>query len=136
MARIDFGSLMGPILVGVASAGGDVVAANAIKDNTQNQFLRNGALWADVLVGGYAIANKAMDLNMPRNGADETLGAGVALLSKRAINMVARTFLQLGGVGGARYGIPSRGRPRLARSPAAAVETSILPRKRQFFSVT
>jgi len=139
MARIDFGTLMGPILVGVASAGGDVIAANAIKNNSTNQFLRNGALWTDIVVGGYAVANKMMDLNMPRSGVDETLGAGVAVLSKRAVSFVARTFLQLGGAGGAipRYlGAPGRARPRLARSPAAAVETSVLPRKRQFFSVT
>ena len=137
MARIDMGNLMGPVLVGVASAGGDIIAANARQNQTGNQFMQNASLWTDIIVGGYAVANKSMDLGFPSAGADETLGAGVALLAKRASNVVARNLLGLSGAGGARM-IPGRSRPRLAgrASPGAAVETSVLPRKRQFFSVT
>jgi hypothetical protein len=135
MARIDFGNLMGPVMVGIASAGGDIIAANAADKSTGNAFMQNASLWTDVLVGGYAIANKSMDLGFPRSGADETLGAGVALLAKRASNVVARNLLSLPGAGGARM-IPGRARPRLAgRGPASAVESGVIPRKRQFFSV-
>ena len=135
MARIDFGNLMGPVMVGIASAGGDIIAANAADKSTGNAFMQNASLWTDVIVGGYAIANKSMDLGFPRAGADETLGAGVALLAKRASNVVARNLLSLPGAGGARM-IPGRARPRLAgRGPSAAVETGVIPRKRQFFSV-
>ena len=136
MARIDMGNLMGPVLVGVASAGGDIIAANARQNETGgNAFMQNASLWTDIIVGGYAVANKSMDLGFPRAGADETLGAGVALLAKRASNVVARNLLGLSGAGGARM-IPGRARPRLAgRGPASAVETAVSPRKRQFFSV-
>ena len=135
MARIDMGDLMGPVLVGVASAGGDIIAANAQQNQTGNQFMQNASLWTDVIVGGYAIANKSMDLGFPRQGADETLGAGVALLAKRASNVVARNLLGLQGAGGARM-IPGRARPRLgARVPSSAIESAVQPRKRQFFSV-
>ena len=135
MARIDMGDLMGPVLVGVASAGGDIIAANAQQNQTGNQFMQNASLWTDVIVGGYAIANKSMDLGFPRQGADETLGAGVALLAKRASNVVARNLLGLQGAGGARM-IPGRARSRLgARVPSSAIESAVQPRKRQFFSV-
>ena len=137
MAVIRWGDLIGPIGVGVASSVGQIVQSNAIQRGTGPEMMKQAALWTDVLIGGYAVANYSMDLGFPRTGAAETLGAGIALLTRRASDFVARQMLRLpaGRYAPARSRIPAlRGRP--AFTPGAAVETSILPRKRQFFSVT
>ena len=137
MAAIRWGDLMGPIGVGVASSVGQIVQSNAIQRGTGPEMMKQAALWTDVLIGGYAVANYTMDLGFPRTGSAETLGAGIALLTRRASDFVARNLLRLEGgrYTPARSRIPAlRGRP--AFTPGAAVETSILPRKRQFFSVT
>ena len=137
MAAIRWGDLIGPIGVGVASSVGQIVQSNAIQRGTGPEMMKQAALWTDVLIGGYAVANYTMDLGFPRTGSAETLGAGIALLTRRASDFVARNLLRLEGgrYTPARGRIPAlRGRP--AFTPGAAVETSVLPRKRQFFSVT
>ena len=141
MAKIDWmGDMLGPVVIGVASAGAAVVEKQAVARGTGGQFLKQASLWGDVLIGGYAILNLSMDLNMPR-GRDASLataGAGIALISKRATDFIGSQVLQLPAFG-RHTQIPGRSvapRGRSLRSPGAAVETSVLPRKRQFFSIT
>ena len=138
MARIDWmGEMIGPIAVGIISAGAAVVEKQAVQRGTGGQFMQQASLWGDVLIGGYALANYAMDLKMPTGeGAKFTAGAGVALISKRATDWIGSTVLQLPAFG-RHKAVPGRRMPNAlrGRSPAAAVETGVAPRKRQFFSV-
>jgi len=144
-------------VVGVLSAAANVVEKQAKQraggtDPTTGQpvagkpgaLFGNASLWGDVAIGAYSVFNYTMKNRMYPTHDDPALsmaGAGIALLARRASDYVGATLLNLPT--GARYtSIPGRsmmrGRPSLrsSRSPGAAVETSILPRKRQFFSVT
>ena len=138
MARIDWmGEMIGPVAVGVVSAGAAVIEKQAVERGTGGQFMRQASLWGDLLIGGYAVVNHMQDLGMPAgDGAKYTAGAGVALISKRATDWIGSTVLQLPAFGRHKAvpGRSMRGALR-GRSPAAAVETGVLPRKRQFFSV-
>ena len=137
--------LVGPAAIGIASAAANVIEkqAKGTGTGTAGQFMRQASLFGDIAIGGIAIVNHMQDFNLPILGksGDPSLasaGAGVALIARRAADWLGATMLQLPT--GARFtsigsGRPSRYRPSL-RSPGAAVETSILPRKRQFFSVT
>lgn len=134
--RLDLtGEMMGPVALGVLSAGAAVVEKNAIGRGTGGQFMQQASLWGDLLLGGYAVLNYTQGYGMPRQGAAATAGAGIALISKRATDWIGSTVLQLPAFGRhTRVSAPAR---RMSlRSPGAAVETSVLPRKRQFFSVT
>ena len=141
MAKIDWmGDMLGPVVIGVASAGAAVIEKQAVARGTGGQFLKQASLWGDILVGGYALLNHSMDIGFPRSGNASlaAAGAGVALISKRATDFIGSSVLQLPAFGRHKQ-IPGRSmlpRGRSLRSPAAAVETSVLPRKRQFFSVT
>ena len=143
MARLDLmGEMIGPVVVGVASAAANVVEKQANRPGaTGPQLFKQASLWGDVAIGAYAIFNHMQDLGFPRGGNASlaTAGAGVALLSRRATDWIGATFLQL-PTGSRHTSIPGAGRPARyrpsLRSPGAAVETGILPRKRQFFSVT
>ena len=133
-------------VVGILSAAANVVEKqakqrNAAADATNgNVLFNNASLWGDILIGGYSVLNYTMDKKIYPQDADGSLamaGAGVALLGRRASDFIGATFLKLPT--GGRYAVtPGRSmmRGRSLRSPSAAVETSILPRKRQFFSVT
>ena len=138
MARIEWmNEMVGPIAVGVISAGAAVIEKQAVQRGTGGQFMRQASLWGDLLIGGYAIVNHMQDLGMPRgNGSLATAGAGVALISKRATDWIGSTVLQLPAFG-RHKAVPGRQmRGSLqGRTPSAAVETGVLPRKRQFFSV-
>ena len=133
------------VMVGVLSAGANVVEKQA-KKNPQGgavgQILQDASLWGDVASGSYAVVNMAGFF--PTFGPNEEDskkymgGAGLALLARRASDFLGATLLRL-PTGSRHTSIPGRsmmrGRPSL-RSPGAAVETGIMPRKRQFFSVT
>lgn len=141
MAQINWmEDMLGPVAIGVASAGAAVIEKQAVARGTGGQFLKQASLWGDVLIGGYAVLNLSMDIGFPKRGdpAMATAGAGIALIAKRATDFIGSTVLQLPAFGRHKQ-IPgrsmARGRPSL-RSPGAAVETSVLPRKRQFFSIT
>ena len=146
MAQLDLtGQQLPAVMVGVLSAAANVVEKQATKTPTPGAFgnlLQSASLWGDVAIGGYAVIN--MTGTFPTFGPNDEQskmymgGAGIALLSRRAADWLGATLLRLPT--GSRYAaIPGRsmmrGRPSL-RSPGAAVETGILPRKRQFFSVT
>ena len=148
MAQINFNSLMWPAIAGVASGGGEAIALNHRKENVpdkQNFILANAGSVADFAVGGWGIANYMMDMNFPRQGATEFLGAGTAIVSRRVTSLMAQFILDIQYTASDRpsaYG-KRGGSPVLrtngsypARSPAAVVEASVQPRKRQFFSVT
>ena len=56
MARIDWmGEMIGPIAVGIISAGAAVVEKQAVQRGTGGQFMQQASLWGDVLIGGYAL---------------------------------------------------------------------------------
>jgi len=130
------------VVVGVLSAGANVVEKQAKKTGNKNQFFQNASLWGDVALGAYSVFNYASDRGFYPTDSEQKLamaGAGVALLSRRASDWVGAQFLGL-ETGARHTAIPGRsvrrgGRMAL-RSPGAAVETAVLPRKRQFFSVT
>ena len=144
MPQPDFNTFLPAAAVGVLSAAANVVEKQAKDRGTGGAFMQNASLWGDVIIGVYGLGNYAgwLPTNMPRENSNAALamaGAGVALIARRASDWVGATVLGLQT--GARYA-PGRsmssGRrsfPSL-RSPGAAVETSVLPRKRQFFSVT
>ena len=144
MAGLKMDQMMGPAAIGIASAAANVIEKQAKEGGTgvQGQIMRQASLFGDLAIGTLAVLNEAQDWGFPVLGKGDaslaSAGAGVALISRRAADWLGATMLQLPT--GARYtsigrGRPSRYRPSL-RSPGAAVETSILPRKRQFFSVT
>ena len=146
MVALDImGKQFPAVVVGVLSAAANVVEKQAGANPQPGAFgniLRDASLWGDVAIGGYALVN--MTGMMPTfgpTGADAKKymgGAGLALLSRRAADFLGATLLRL-PTGARHTAIPARsqmrGRPSL-RSPGAAVESGILPRKRQFFSVT
>jgi len=149
MAQLTMGTFAPAAIVGILSAAANVVEKQAKdKGNGGGAFFGNASLWGDILIGGYSVANYAMGRNggayypSGPGSADAALamaGAGVALLGRRASDYIGATFLKLPT--GSRFGVgPAPGRSmmrgRSLRSPSAAVETSIMPRKRQFFSVT
>jgi len=144
MAGLNMNEMMGPAAIGVLSAAANVIEKQAKGGGTgvQGQIMKQASLFGDIAIGGIAILNQHQGWGFPvlgtGNASLASAGAGVALISRRAADWLGATMLQLPT--GARYtslgsGRPSRYRPSL-RSPGAAVETSILPRKRQFFSVT
>jgi hypothetical protein len=139
-------------VVGILSAAANVVekqaknataTATAAGDpNGGNVFFNNASLWGDIAIGAYSVLNYTMARPMYPTDPAASLamaGAGVALLGRRAADYIGATFLKLPT--GSRYQPVGpgrsmmRGRPSL-RSPGAAVESGIMPRKRQFFSVT
>jgi hypothetical protein len=144
MAGLKMDQMMGPAAIGIASAAANVIEKQAKEGGTgvQGQIMRQASLFGDLTIGTLAVLNEWQDWGFPVLGKGDaslaSAGAGVALISRRAADWLGATMLQLPT--GARYtsigrGRPSRYRPSL-RSPGAAVETSVLPRKRQFFSVT
>jgi len=142
MATLTMEGFAPAAVVGILSAAANVVEKQAKDKGNGNVFFDNASLWGDVVIGGYAVMNYMSPSGWyPRHGgpgATAMAGAGVALLARRASDYIGATFLKLPT--GSRYGaIPGRsmmrGRPSL-RTPSAAVETGIMPRKRQFFSVT
>ena len=136
IARLDLtGEMMGPVALGVLSAGAAVVEKQALNAGTGGQLMKQASIWGDLALGTYAVLNYTQGYGMPRQGAAATAGAGIALISKRATDWIGSTVLQLPAFGRhTRVSAPAR---RMSlRSPGAAVETSVLPRKRQFFSVT
>ena len=147
MAALTMQNFAPAAVVGVLSAAANVVEKQAKNRGNGGAFFGNASLWGDIAIGAYSVINYTMANRMYPAGEAPSLamaGAGVALLSRRASDYVGATLLQLPtGAGrhatGATGAIPGRsmqrGRPSL-RSPGAAVETSVLPRKRQFFSVT
>jgi hypothetical protein len=143
MAQLSMQTFAPAAVVGLLSAAANVVEKQAKDKGNGNVFFNNASLWGDIAVGGYSVINYTMRQPMYPTDPQAALamvGAGVALLGRRAADYIGATFLKL-PTGGGRYSaaIPGRsmmrGRPSL-RSPSAAVETSVLPRKRQFFSVT
>jgi hypothetical protein len=148
-------------VVGILSAAANVVEKQAKNrktgtDPTTGQpiagkpgaLFGNASLWGDIAIGTYAVLNYTdmagrgwypTDQNGNGNARAVMAGAGMALLARRAADWAGATLLNLPTGGGRYTAIPGRsmqrGRPSL-RSPGAAVETSVLPRKRQFFSVT
>ena len=144
MAALTMQNFAPAAVVGVLSAAANVVEKQAKNRGNGGAFFGNASLWGDIAIGAYSVINYTMANRMYPAGEAPSLamaGAGVALLSRRASDYVGATLLQLptGARHGATGAIPGRsmqrGRPSL-RSPGAAVETSVLPRKRQFFSVT
>ena len=148
MAQLDLMRNFAPAMaVGVLSAAANVVEkqAKANPTNGGNAFFDNASLWGDIIIGGYSVFNYTQDARgrmypQEENQALAMAGAGVALLTRRASDWRGATFLKLPT--GARVA-PSRtpgrsmqrgGRPSLR--PASAIEGGVLPRKRQFFSVT
>ena len=138
--------LIGPFAVGAISAAANVVERNAVKDGSQNQFLKQASLFGDILIGAYSVANYGGMLGaagFPRvgtTGATMTAGAGVGLVTKRIAEWIGGEVLELPGwakSNGAVNG--NNGASRMLRGgfrrPASAVETGVQPRKRQFFSV-
>ena len=144
MATLTMAGFTPAAVVGILSAAANVVEKQAKAKTTTNGniLLENASLWGDIAIGGYSVLNYASPQGWyPRhNGPAATAmaGAGIALLARRATDWIGATFLKL-PTGSRMQAIPGRsmmrGRPSL-RSPGAAVETGILPRKRQFFSVT
>ena len=142
MAMPVMNDLIGPFTVGALSAAATVVERNAIKDGSQNQFLKQAGLFGDILIGGYAVFNDAgmIGRGFPRSDTAHskyTAGAGVGLITKRIAEWIGGEVLELPGwavpTGAA---VPDRRMLRGGfRRPSAAVETGITPRKRQFFSV-
>jgi hypothetical protein len=129
------------LMVGVLSAGANVVEKQAKARNNTNPLFANASLWGDVAIGAYAIVNYMNPRGFyPTNGVEKIAftGAGVALLGRRAADFIGATFLGL-PTGSKHMAVPGRsmGRGRMSfRRPSAAVETGLLPRKRQFFSIT
>jgi hypothetical protein len=130
MALITMGRASGPAVLGIASAVFDKLQDQQ-RGRTDNIIARNLGLAGDLALGGFAIANQAGMLGRTQfsQTADEMAAAGVALITKRLSQWgIEQTNI----LNGARHA-PSR---RMSlRSPGSAVETSVLPRKRQFFSV-
>jgi len=143
MAQLTMAGFTPAAVVGILSAAANVVEKQAKDRGNGNVFFNNASLWGDIAIGGYAVLNYASPQGWyPRhNGPAATAmaGAGVALLARRATDWIGATFLRLPTGTGRYASIPGRsmmrGRPSL-RSPGAAIESGILPRKRQFFSVT
>ena len=144
MAELTMANFAPAAVVGVLSAAANVVEKQSKNRGNGGAFFNNASLWGDVVIGAYSVINYTMKNRMYPTGDNPSLsmaGAGVALLARRASDYVGATLLQLptGARHSATTAIPGRsmgrGRPSL-RSPGAAVETSVLPRKRQFFSVT
>jgi len=149
VAQIRPMTLVGPTVIGVISAGGEIVAENravrkAAEGLPDNLFLDNLETIADLAGGSYAVLNHSLDLGFPRQGqgAQETFGAGVAILSKRAVRFIGGNLFELGGAalrpsraisGAARHRRLSPGGPGASVSrPSVPVEGE----RRQFFSVT
>ena len=133
------------VMVGVLSAAANVVEKQSNANPQGGAFgniLRDASLWGDVAIGGYAVVNMTgMFPTLGPNNEEAKKymgGAGLALLARRASDFLGASLLGL-ETGARHTSIPgrsvTRGRPSL-RSPSSAVETGILPRKRQFFSVT
>ena len=147
MALPQMRDLVGPFTVGALSAAANVVERNAVKANSQNQFLKQASLFGDIIIGGYAVFNESgmSGGGFPRAGTDHskyTAGAGVGLITKRLAEWIGGEVLELpgwAGANGAVNGNAGAGASRMLRGgfrrPSAAVETGIAPRKRQFFSV-
>ena len=147
MAGINPNHFIGPLAVGAISAASSVVERNAIKDGSQNQFLKQAGLMGDILIAAYTLSNAQGGMlgqaGFPKNSdhALMTAGAGVGLLTKRVAEYVGGEILELPGWPKANGAINggSNGASRMLRGgfrrPSSAVETSITPRKRQFFSV-
>ena len=141
MAQMDMTTFAPAAVVGILSAAANVVEKQAKDKGNGNVFFNNASLWGDIAIGGYSVINYTMEKPMyptEDKAALAMAGAGIALIGRRAADYIGATFLKLPT--GSRYGsLPGRsmmrGRPSL-RSPGAAVETGVLPRKRQFFSVT
>ena len=135
-------STFGPsIAVGVISAAANVVEKQAREKGNTNEIFKNASLWGDIAIGGYSVINYSMNQPMfpsDLKGVTAMAGAGIALLSRRAADWLGATVLNLPtGVNRLAPGRSmGRGRPALRRAPGAAVETGVMPRKRQFFSVT
>jgi hypothetical protein len=137
--------LVGPFTVGALSAAANVVERNAVKDQSTNQFLKQASFFGDIIIGGYAIFNESglIGRGFPTAGTDHskyTAGAGVGLITKRIAEWIGGEVLELPGWAGANgNNNNNNGGSRMLRGgfrrPSAAVETSITPRKRQFFSV-
>ena len=141
MATLTMANFTPAAVVGILSAAANVVEKQAKDRGNGNIFFNNASLWGDIAIGGYAVLNYASPTGWYPRGGDPSLamaGAGIALLSRRATDWIGATFLRL-PTGNRMQAIPGRsmmrGRPSL-RSPGASVEAGILPRKRQFFSVT
>ena len=141
MAAITMNVFAPAAVVGILSAAANVVEKQAKDKGNGNVFFNNASLWGDIAIGGYSVLNYTMAKPMYPTESQAALamaGAGIALIGRRAADYIGATFLKLPT--GSRYGsLPGRsmmrGKPSL-RSPGAAVETGVLPRKRQFFSVT
>lgn len=154
MAKLNFENTLGAVAIGVVSAGGEAIQLNRQYQKTvdpaknkDNFLFDNAGMLADVVAGGYGIANYMMDLKMPRQGAHETLGAGVAVLSRRVTNLIALNVLGLTtspvkkSVSGSAYANVNA--LRLSRPnaypalPNAAVEVPTMGHLgRRFYSVT
>jgi p-aminobenzoyl-glutamate transporter AbgT len=143
MAQLTMAGFTPAAVVGILSAAANVVEKQAKDKGNGNVFFNNASLWGDIAIGGYAVANYMSPQGWyPRGGglaSTAMAGAGIALLARRATDWIGAVFLKLPTGVNRMQAIPGRsmmrGRPSL-RSPGAAVETGILPRKRQFFSVT
>lgn len=144
MFGVDLTLFAPAAVVGVLSAAANVVEKQA-KEKAKTTgtppgaLFGNASLWGDIAIGAYSVINYSSRGKMYPQEPNQALamaGAGMALISRRAADWIGATFLKLPT--GSRYAIPGRSmmRGRSLRSPSAAVETSILPRKRQFFSVT
>ena len=98
MAQINFNSLMWPAIAGVASGGGEAIALNHRKENVpdkQHFILAKAGSVADFAVGGWGIANYMMDMNFPRQGATEFLGAGTAIVARRLTSLMGQFILDI-----------------------------------------
>ena len=145
MALPQMRDLVGPFTVGALSAAANVVERNAVKDNSSNQFLKQASFFGDIIIGGYAVFNDSglIGKGFPEAGTAHskyTAGAGVGLITKRIAEWIGGEVLELPGWAGANgSNNNNNGAGRMLRGgfrrPSAAVETSITPRKRQFFSV-
>ena len=157
MAKLNIEGLLGPVALGVVSAGGEVMQLNRqyqkTVDPTKNKdnfLFDNAGLIADVVAGGYAIANHVMDLKMPRKDSSELMASGVTILTRRVANLIGMNVLGITSTptkkleGGAAYTRYNANSLRLsspgaypALGPGAAVEVSapgVLGRR--FYSIT
>lgn len=141
MANIRIENLIGPFAIGAGSAVAELVENNYKATGGTKTIMRNAGMIGDVALGGYGVVNFMMDLNLPRQGSVETMGAGIAILTRRLGHTLGSQVLGLSTTAvktGARLGGGGMSSARLGpgRYPLASASGPTLnSQQMKYFSV-
>lgn len=149
MARIEIPAVVTPAAIAAISGVGQIVEKSRLENKVtqglaDNMILDNIGWFVDVIAAGAGILAHVNDF--PRNGSEAAMGAGVAVLTRRAVDVIGSNVLGLQTVvtktaaarlkAANRLGSPNANGRVPAFIPNAGVERPVLTNKRRFFSVT